>query len=72
MMEKQVLKVNGMSCNHCKMSIEKALKGIGVDVAVNLEEKTVTVEYNPAKVQKGQIVTEIEDQGYEVIDLLKK
>lgn len=66
-MEKQVLKVNGMSCNHCKMSIEKALKGIGVEAAVNLADKTVSVEYDPAKIQKAQIVTEIEDQGYEVI-----
>ncbi|MBZ4654064.1 MAG: copper ion binding protein [Peptococcaceae bacterium] len=66
-MEKKVLKVNGMSCNHCKMSIEKALKGIGVDAAVNLGEKTVTVEYDPAKVKFEQIVTEIEDQGYDVV-----
>ena len=28
-MEKEVLKVNGMSCTHCKKSIENALKEIG-------------------------------------------
>lgn len=68
MMEKQIIKVNGMSCNHCKMSIEKALKGIGVESSVNLAEKTILVEYDQDKVQKAQIVSEIEDQGYEVIN----
>lgn len=67
MMEKKVLTVNGMSCNHCKMSVEKALKGIGVNPQVNLEAKTVTVEYNPADVTEKQIITEIEDQGYDVV-----
>ncbi len=67
-MEKQVIKVNGMSCNHCKMSVEKALRGIGVNAAVNLGEKTVTLEYDPAKVQKAQIVSEVEDLGYEVVN----
>lgn len=66
-MEKKVLKVDGMSCNHCKMSIEKALKGIGAAATVDLGEKTVTVEYDPVKVKMEQIVSEIEDQGYDVL-----
>lgn len=38
--------VDGMMCNHCKMTVEKALKGVaGVqDAVVNLEEKTVTIQ----------------------------
>ena len=66
-MEKQVIKVNGMSCNHCKMSVEKGLAAIGVNAEVNLGEKTVAIEFDPAKVQKTQIVTEIEELGYEVV-----
>ncbi|KJS88760.1 MAG: hypothetical protein JM58_00330 [Peptococcaceae bacterium BICA1-8] len=65
-MEKQIIKVNGMSCNHCKMSIEKALKEISVNGTVNLEAKTVTVEFDPRKSNLEQIIIEIEDQGYEV------
>ena len=44
-MEKKML-VDGMMCNHCKMTVEKALKGVaGVqDAVVNLEEKTVTIQ----------------------------
>jgi len=65
-MEKQIIKVNGMSCNHCKMSIEKALKEIGVSAVVNLETKTVDVEYDKQKVSLEKVISEIEDQGYEV------
>lgn len=44
-MEKKML-VDGMMCNHCKMTVEKALKSVaGVqDAVVNLEEKTVTIQ----------------------------
>ena len=43
-MEKKML-IEGMMCNHCKMTVEKALKGVeGVsDAVVNLEEKTATI-----------------------------
>jgi len=66
-MEKMVLKVEGMSCNHCKMSVEKAVKGKGGEALVNLAEKTVTVSFDPAKTRLEHIITEIEDQGYDVI-----
>lgn len=37
--------VHGMMCNHCKMTVEKALKAVpGVaDAVVDLEAKTATV-----------------------------
>lgn len=43
-MEKTML-VHGMMCNHCKMTVEKALKAVpGVaDAVVDLEAKTATV-----------------------------
>jgi len=66
-MEKEVLKVNGMSCNHCKKSIENALKEIGVSGTVNLETKNVVVEYDKQKVNLERIISEIEDQGYEIV-----
>ena len=44
-MEKKML-IEGMMCNHCKMTVEKALTGVeGVsDAVVNLEEKTATIQ----------------------------
>ena len=44
-MNKETVHIEGMACNHCKMSVEKGLGALdGVtDVAVSLEDKTATV-----------------------------
>ncbi len=68
-MEKTILKVEGMSCNHCENAVKKSvgeLDGIG-SVAVNLKEKTVTVEFDTEKVIIDTIKAAIEDQGYDVV-----
>jgi len=68
-MEKTVLNVEGMSCSHCENAIKKAvgtLDGVSA-VTVDLERKTVTVEYDSAKVSIDKIRSEIEDQGYDVV-----
>jgi len=67
-MEKSIIKVDGMSCEHCVKAIKKAVSALsGVsDVAVDLKAKTVTVEHGPA-LQLEQIKTEIKDQGYDII-----
>ena len=46
-MEKDVLNVEGMSCNHCKMTIENNVGNISgvTKVEVDLEGKKVTVEH---------------------------
>ncbi len=66
---KSVLKVEGMTCGHCKMTVEKALKGVsGVSSAlVNLENKSVTVEYDgkPETMEKAKQA--IVSSGYEVV-----
>jgi copper chaperone len=67
-MEKTIIKVDGMSCEHCVKAIKTAVEALpGVsDAAVDLNAKTVTVEHDPALPQ-DKIKTEIEDQGYDVI-----
>jgi copper chaperone len=64
-----VLNVEGMSCNHCKMAVEKALKTLdGVeDASVDLGAKTVTVEFNPSVVNGDNLKKTIGDAGYEVV-----
>jgi copper chaperone len=68
-MERVVLNVEGMSCSHCENAIKKAVGALnGVSsVTVDLNGKTVTVEYESAKVALDSIKNEIEDQGYDVI-----
>ena len=68
-MQTTVLKVDGMSCEHCVKAVKKAvgaLDGIG-SVNVDLKAKTVTVEYDPAQAPLEKIKSEIEDQGYDVL-----
>ncbi|WP_195573492.1 copper ion binding protein [Paenibacillus sp. 1001270B_150601_E10] len=60
-------KVDGMSCGHCKQSVEKAVQELGVKGEVSLEDKTVTLTYDENAVQADAIKEAIEDQGYDVV-----
>lgn len=65
-----MLKVKGMSCQHCRMSVEKALKAVeGVrEAAVDLEAKTATVIYDPTKAKPEEFKKAITRAGYEVTE----
>lgn len=68
-MKTEVIKVDGMTCNHCKSAVEGALKSVtGVKSAdVNLDEKNVSVEFDEATVSVDKLKEEIEEQGYDVV-----
>jgi copper ion binding protein len=63
-----VLNVPSVSCNHCKMAIEgavKALDGIaGVDVDV--PAKSVSVDFDAESVSLDTIEAAVREEGYEV------
>jgi copper chaperone len=68
--ETSVLKVEGMSCNHCVNSVKNsvgALKGVS-QVEVDLKAKKVTVEFDNGQVTLGTIKETIDDAGYEVAE----
>ncbi|EHJ07390.1 copper chaperone CopZ [Staphylococcus simiae] len=67
-MEKDVIKVLGMSCGHCKSSVESALNELnGVDSAdVDLAKSEVSVQFDSNKVGFNDFKEAIENQGYEV------
>jgi copper chaperone CopZ len=58
--------VNGMSCAHCVMAVEKQLNKIDID-SVRVEIGTVEVEYDPEKINDEMILLAIEEAGYKVI-----
>ena len=64
---KKILTVEGMMCNHCKMHVENALKGVdGVaDAQVNLEQKTAEVTL-AKDVADDALTAAVKDAGYEV------
>jgi copper chaperone len=65
----EVINVDGMSCDHCKHSIEKALNGLdGVTSSeVSLANGNVEVEFDENQVAFNDFKEAIEDQGYDVI-----
>jgi copper chaperone len=65
-MQQVTLQVNGMSCQHCVNSIEKALKEIGASGQVDLNTNSVVVEYDDSKLSLEKVKEAIEDQGYDV------
>ncbi|ANE45456.1 copper resistance protein CopZ [Paenibacillus swuensis] len=61
------LKVEGMSCNHCVNSVEKAVKEAGATATVDLASNTVSVEFEESKVTLETIKEAIEEQGYDIV-----
>ncbi|GAB3068210.1 copper chaperone CopZ [Salinicoccus sesuvii] len=67
-MKHQTIKVEGMTCNHCKSSVESALNRLdGVDSAiVSLEDNQVTVQYDDSRIDSSELNAVIEEQGYDI------
>lgn len=62
------LKVEGMSCAHCKKAVETAvgaLPGVSKTEAI-VDQGKVNVSYDASKVRLEDIKKAIEDAGYEV------
>jgi len=60
--------VKGMSCRHCKMAVERSVRGVnGVkDVEVDLEKGLLKVTFDPEKASLVDIQNAVVDAGYEV------
>jgi copper chaperone CopZ len=63
---KKTFKIDGMSCNHCVMSVQKNLsKLVFNELKVNIG--SVDVDYDEKKVKEDEIVRAIEESGYKVV-----
>jgi copper chaperone len=64
----ETISVPEIHCDHCKTSTEGAVGAIeSVERAtVDIPARTVTVTYDDASVERGDLVEAIEQQGYEV------
>lgn len=69
-LNKMIVKINQMSCNHCKNRVEEILKNIsGIENAeVNLDEKIAEVDYFGA-IDENEIKEKINDAGYEFVGI---
>ena len=64
-MEKIVINVEGMMCNHCKMHVEKACMSVAgaMEAEANLKKNNVVVKYE-SEIDKDALVKAINDAGY--------
>jgi len=65
----KTLSVPSISCNHCKQSIEAAVRPLaGVTrVEVDIAKKTVDVEFDAGETSVEHIAGAIAEQGYDVV-----
>ncbi|MBA4072532.1 MAG: copper chaperone [Gemmatimonas sp.] len=58
------LTIDGMSCGHCVMSVQKALRALdGVEVT-QVQIGSAALHYDPAKRTVEEILEAVRDQGY--------
>jgi len=62
---KKLIKIEGMSCNHCIMSVKKSLSRLYLnDVKVVIG--SAEVDFDESKVNEKKIIDAIENSGYQV------
>lgn len=69
-MKSDIIKVNGMSCGHCEIAVQDAIRKLpGIKKAkASKRKKQASVEYDPDSVTLNQIKAAISDSGYEVVE----
>lgn len=59
------LTIDGMSCGHCVMAVQKALRALdGVDVQ-QVQIGSASLQFDPAKRTTNDILEAVRDAGYE-------
>ncbi len=66
-MAEAVVKIEGMSCQHCVMTVKKAIGGLPGIIESAVEIGSASVKYDEGKVEKGVIEATIEKAGYKVV-----
>jgi copper chaperone len=66
-MESKVIKVEGMSCEHCQATVEKGVRELqGVsEVSADIQKGETAVSFDPALVQEEAIKEKIRSLGYQ-------
>ena len=65
-MTQETIKVEGMSCGHCQMTVTNAISGVdGVsNVEVSLKDGQATVDYDEGKTNTDAIKAAVVEAGY--------
>lgn len=64
-----LLRVNGMTCRHCEMSLESAIKELEnvIDVRADREKKMVQISYIE-EVDLEKVKSIVDENGFKVLD----
>jgi Cu+-exporting ATPase len=66
---KKIIAINGMSCEHCKATVEKALNAInGVEASVNLKKNIAVVDLK-TEIDDQTLKNAVNEAGYEAISV---
>jgi copper chaperone len=60
-------KIEGMSCSHCVMAVEKELNKLEIEKK-KVKIGSVKIEFDPDKVSEEDIKNSIREAGYAVIE----
>ena len=61
-----IIRIGGMSCQHCVMRVKKALDGITGITEANVDVGSASIKYDESKVKMEDIYSAIEKAGYRV------
>ena len=61
-----ILTIEGMSCQHCVMSVKKAVENITGVTSAEISIGNAKVTFDGSKTNRNEIAKAIEDAGYKV------
>ena len=66
-MQAEIIKIEGMACNHCTSAVASALENTdGVTaIEVSLSEKQATVTFDESQITREDIISIICDLGFD-------
>jgi copper chaperone len=61
------LKIEGMSCAHCALTVDKALKAIPGVADAKVEVGSAQVSFDPEKATVEKMKAAVAEEGYKVV-----
>lgn len=66
-MKTQELKIEGMTCGHCVMSVQKELAKLAGVTVEKVEIGSAKVQFDETKVNPAMLANAVEEAGYRVV-----
>jgi copper chaperone len=63
-MKQEILKIEGMNCEHCVMAVKKELSKLQNVKVKDVQIGTADIEFDESKVDKKALADAIEEAGY--------